>query len=262
MNAGNLTDSGDERYGSFRIIRLKETGSTNEWAGSALASGLIPPDTLYAVTADYQTAGRGNGNTKWISDPGQNLLLSLIIPGNDFPASGQFFLNMAVSVSLMETVSHYVSSPGVSIKWPNDIYIGDRKVAGILIRHTVTGSVIGNTIAGVGLNLNQTRFVKSLPNPVSILQITGKTVNRDECLHFLLDRFEKHLESLCRGEVSELKEVFHRSLFRLNEWHSYKYRGGLIRARIQGVSSYGFLMLETEERKMIECDLKEIEFIL
>jgi BirA family biotin operon repressor/biotin-[acetyl-CoA-carboxylase] ligase len=132
------------------------------------------------VVADYQTAGRGCGTNRWESERGRNLLFSLLIRPHGLSANRQFHLSMAISLAISETLGQHVGD--VSIKWPNDIYWRDGKIAGILIEHTLQGALIKDSIIGVGLNVNQREFRSDAPNPVSLWQISGQETNREELL--------------------------------------------------------------------------------
>ena len=134
----------------WKIIHIDETDSTNRWLQNhqLIANSHEP----IAIWADYQTAGKGCGTNSWESERGKNLTFSLLIHPTEVPASRQFVISEWVSVALCETLEHYIYNK-VEIRWPNDIYVGDRKIAGILIENTLKGNHIKDSIIGIGLNV-------------------------------------------------------------------------------------------------------------
>ena len=134
----------------LEVVHIEETDSTD-----------------MVVVAEYQTAGKGCGSNSWESERGKNLLFSAFIHPKDFQAKNQFIITQLVSVSLCRAVERFVNRP-VEIKWPNDIYVGDKKICGVLIENRLQGHMVKDTIIGVGLNVNQTEFKSdpenALPN--------------------------------------------------------------------------------------------------
>lgn len=151
------------------------------------------------VAAREQTAGRGQRGNTWESGPGLNLSFSIVLrPAGIHPAR-QFCISEAVALAVAETVEEELRSNGVDdpvyVKWPNDIYVGDRKICGILIENTITGTHIDKSVVGIGLNVNQREFLSDAPNPVSIIQLTA----RETPLQPLLDRLTARLLTLAGG---------------------------------------------------------------
>ena len=177
----------------FRIIHIEETDSTNRWLKENGEGTMV-------VVADYQTAGKGCGTNSWESERGKNLTFSMLIHPTDIPASQQFRITEVVSVALCEVLERYLLTvpelaEGLSIKWPNDIYRGDKKICGVLIENRLQGNVIVDSIIGIGLNVNQTEFVSDAPNPVSLRQLLGREIDREALLH-----------GCVHGQVGELGE--------------------------------------------------------
>ncbi len=134
-------------------------------------------DNLSVIAARCQTAGRGQGDHKWHSLPGENLTFSVVLK---FGGQGLAPLAARDALVITETVTLalrlYLEGRGIKarIKWPNDIYTGDRKICGILIENILHGAEVASSIIGIGLNLNQKDFPSDLPNPVSMSQLTGE----------------------------------------------------------------------------------------
>ena len=167
------------------IIRLEETESTNSYLKQLLREKHLEEGSI--VVADYQTGGRGQRGNSWISAKGKNLLFSLLIYPKNVFAKDQFIISRIASLAIKNTLDRFTHD--ICIKWPNDMYWKDKKIAGILIENDLKGNKIENTIIGIGLNLNQEIFPSELPNPVSLKQITGVTYNKESILNMLLHEF-------------------------------------------------------------------------
>ena len=161
-------------------MRVETTDSTNTLLKKLIAQGQTPK-FLYT---DYQTAGRGQTGNSWESEKGKNLLCSILLP----PRANLFELNIVAAVAVQRMLGE-----DFTIKWPNDIYWGDKKVAGILIENAIIGSELKYSIAGIGLNVNQTEWHSDAPNPVSLKQITGKEYDIDDLMQNLYAEVQKAL---------------------------------------------------------------------
>jgi BirA family biotin operon repressor/biotin-[acetyl-CoA-carboxylase] ligase len=241
------------------IISLPETGSTNTYAISLLSKER--PEEGCVVITDNQTQGKGTDTNTWESEKGKNLTFSLILYP-EFKADQQFVLNKSISLGICDFVRAELPQSEITIKWPNDIYIGNNKSCGILIQNSVIGNRLDYVVVGIGLNVNQTIFTSDAPNPVSLKMISGKDYNLDELLHKLLNSiFEKYTEA--KPETSrKIENDYRKKLYRLMEWHEYILKGTETIARITGTNSFGQLELETENGQVFTCDLKEVKFII
>ena len=137
------------------------------------------------VWAEHQTAGRGQRGHKWLSPEGENLTFTMVVEPRFLAVAEQFLLCEAMSVALTDTFAAY--GIDTRIKWTNDIYAGDRKLEGVLIEHNYSGQTLSRSLLGIGINVNQTKFDSSLPNPVSMAQLTGRRYDRRE----VLETFER-----------------------------------------------------------------------
>ena len=172
----------------------------------------------------------------------------------------QFLLSMTVSLGICDFLKRYTS--GYSIKWPNDIYVSDDKIAGILIENSIMGDVIENSIAGIGLNINQDKFFSDAPNPVSLGMITGKNFDLKTCLNKLTSDLDKRYKQLIAGNIVQIKEEYMSQLYRLNKWCNFRDQNGLFNGRILSVTDYGRLQIESRAGKIREYTFKEVDFIL
>ena len=245
----------------FKIIHIDETDSTNRWLrdreGSLVTSADATREPSLCVVAECQTAGKGCGTNTWESERGKNLTFSLLLHPVEILASCQFRISMAVSVSLCRTLERYIYNK-VEIKWPNDIYVGDQKICGILIENRLQGSTIKDSIVGIGLNVNQASFLGDAPNPVSLLQILGHEVDREELLRIFLNE----LNDAFAMEIEALAASYHHRLYRQDGYYDFKDTCGLFKAKVSHVLDDGRLVLLDTDGKARFYAFKEISFII
>ena len=232
----------------WKIIHIDETDSTNRWVKDELHKR----DGSFCVVADYQTAGRGCGMNTWESERGQNLLFSMLIHPTDIPASRQFHISMAVSLAICDALGQHIGD--LSIKWPNDIYWRNGKIAGILIENRLQGQQIRDCIIGVGVNVNQQRFMSPAPNPVSLWQIHGHETDREQLLHDILECMDRYLGKDIRSQYLSL-------LYRRQGYHPYADQDGAFMAEIINVEDDGHLLLRDDSGNDRRYAFKEVQFI-
>lgn len=242
---------------AMKVIRLEETPSTNTWIREHRA-GLAEECLAFAVS---QTAGRGQRGNSWESEPGKNLTASaLLFPSGVEPAR-QFMISEAVSLAVVD----FLEAIGIRamVKWPNDIYVADSKICGILIEHSVMPREILYTIAGVGINLNQRCFLSDAPNPVSVWQLTGQECDVEQAAHALAMCISRRMAMT--QSAASLHEEYMGRLWR-GDGRMYPFfdriTGKKITARIAGVAPDGTLTLLTDAGESRSYAFKEIEFIL
>lgn len=220
-----------------------------------LDGDVIPP--FFALCTDYQTAGRGMGTNTWFSDRGKNILASFYFEPN-LPAARQFLFNQYFALSTLEFLQRRI--PQALIKWPNDLYVNGKKIAGILIEHAIKGDRIQHTIAGIGININQTHFPDNIPNPTSILLETGceSDINTmmEEYGQLLHDQFSR---CTLKHEAA-LKHDYIENLYLFDTYHEYTIRDICTEARITDIDEFGRLVLHTHSGERIVCGYKEIRF--
>ena len=242
----------------FEIIHIEETDSTNRWMKENGTRNLV-------VVADYQTAGKGCGANTWEAERGKNLLFSVMIHPKCIQAKNQFIITQVVSVALCKTLESLLSPPltpptqegnAISIKWPNDIYVGDKKICGVLIENRLQGRMINDTIIGIGLNVNQTVFKSDAPNPVSIKQLTGKETDRDEVLNTFLNKLKETAQS------TTIIADYKARLYRREGKHLFMTQNTTFKASIVDVKDDGRLMLQDEKGVAHLFRFKEVTFII
>jgi BirA family biotin operon repressor/biotin-[acetyl-CoA-carboxylase] ligase len=241
------------------IIRLPETKSTNSYAIELLSKE--HPEEGCVIITDYQTQGKGTDTNTWESEKGKNLTFSLILYPK-LAADQQFLLNKAISLGIYDFLVKEIPGHKISIKWPNDLYVEDQKVCGILIQNAVMGNKLQYMVAGIGLNVNQTLFISDAPNPVSLKMITSLEYNLDEILQKLLYSILERYTHISPETAGKIESDYQTVLYRQGEWHDYIVKGVKVFSKITGTNAYGQLLLKNQTGKTIVCDLKEVKFII
>lgn len=240
------------------IKRFHEIESTNISAERWITDESPPEGS--AVVASFQTKGAGMAGNSWESEADKNLLVSFILYPDFLDASDQFMINKVVSLAVQECVRKFVGSAEVSVKWPNDIYAGSRKIAGILSRNSVAGSKMVYSVVGIGLNVNQGKFSSEIPNPVSMKMLSGKEFNLDEVMIKLAIHFEEFYHLLKSNEGSRLDDLYLNSLYKLNQEAFFMHNKKRFSGTIVGVSRFGFLQIAVNGR-IKEFDIKDVQFL-
>jgi BirA family transcriptional regulator, biotin operon repressor / biotin---[acetyl-CoA-carboxylase] ligase len=241
------------------IIRLPEAESTNSFAIRLLSQQR--PENGTVIITDHQTKGKGLDTNSWESEKGKNLTFSIILYP-DFTAEKQFIFNKAISTGICDFLKAELPGQSISIKWPNDIYIGDKKNCGILIQNSIIGNKLDYAVVGIGINVNQTVFESDAPNPVSLQIATGKEYDLEILLAKLLKCVFFRYARVNPETNHSIENDYQKSLYRLLQWHEYIVKETKIIARITGTTEYGQLQLETETGAILVCDLKEVKFVL
>ena len=283
----------------FRMIELDETDSTNNFL-----KGYRPltPVDVTLVTAEHQSAGRGQAGNSWESERSQNLLFSLLLTACPVPSSQLFSISEAIALAIREAIideitrhssfdtrhsspdirhssfvirhSSFVirhSSP-VTVKWPNDIYVDDSKIAGILIENDLQGSSVSRSIIGCGVNVNQASFrfptlapatndgEKRSPTPISLFQLLGHATERRFVLESIMEHFMHHYADLQRGAFDDIHTRYHAALYRSSGLHPFRDADGPFRASIEGVAPTGHLLLRDTDQRLRRYAFKEVSF--
>ena len=210
--------------------------------------------SCFAIRTDFQTGGRGQGSNQWFSDRGCNLLTSIYFQPQ-LEAARQFRFNQYFTLQVRALLARYI--PNVQIKWPNDLYVNGKKIAGILIEHTLRGNQLQYTIAGLGLNVNQEHFPDHIPHPTSILLETGTHYHVADVLDELMTLLTDN-EDFIFSDTLEEDYISH--LYQYNEPHFYRIFGERILATIRGLDPFGQLQLEDAQGRLYTCGFKEVKF--
>ncbi|MFP4468563.1 MAG: biotin--[acetyl-CoA-carboxylase] ligase [Bacteroidales bacterium] len=245
----------------FSIHYIDETDSTNRALWRMTDTGSISGEGL-VLQAGNQTAGRGLGNNRWTSEPNQNLTVSILLKPVFLPPAQQFFLNKSVAISIRNTLSVLCPDQAFKIKWPNDIYADNKKIAGTLIENRIMGQTYELSIVGIGINVNQTYFPADLPNPSSLALLCKKKFIVSKCLNQLLQQTGRQYDQLIKGNHKELNEEYLRHLMGYRKWMRFKNEKNCFEGRITGVDEYGKMILERRNGKPETFGMKEIQMLL
>lgn len=255
-------------FNGFEILLFDELKSTNAFLHDRISAGIDIDDTV--IVARHQTAGKGMGENRWESQDGKNLLFSIALNVSFLKAEEQFKISQAVAIAILNVISlkliissNSSNSSNSFIKWPNDIYINSRKLAGMLIQNTISGMMMQTSIVGIGLNVNQMEFDDNVPNPVSLKMLTGIDFDLDLLLKELIINIKTAVESL-RTESGKLSvdEIYRNNLFRFGQWADYEIDNEIKTLIINGYDKYGRLCLCDKNGHDFVCDIKEIRFIM
>ena len=240
------------------IVHLKVTDSTNNYANHKLRLQSVPEGTVFL--AYEQSSGRGQKNNIWESDAGKNLTFSIVLYPEFLKIQRQFLLSKVVSLGIHSALIKYFDE--IHIKWPNDIYAGKMKLAGILIENSIMGGTIKTSVIGIGLNVNQTVFLSDAPNPTSLKLLTNKHYDCDKILKELLAGIDYYYKLLSFGEHDKIDEEYSSLLFRMNEMHNFKTGTSVFQGEIIGVNEIGQLLIQKIDGEILEFHFKEVEFVL
>lgn len=240
------------------IKRLDVVDSTNRYVRDEADNLWVPGKDIVAVTAVHQTAGRGQRGNVWQSQSGKNLLLSILLrPGCALEVSGQFLLSQAVALSIHSAMKCY----GIEtrLKWPNDVYAGDRKLAGILVELDYSGAFVEQAIVGIGLNVNQTEFPPMDRVPVSMKMLLGRDIPVEDVLRDVLCLFNHYYNELLWGNKKAISAEYRELLLGLGEQREFIDSGGSFTATIEGVEPCGRLLLRRSDGSLSRYCFKEVE---
>ena len=239
------------------IVRLEVTDSTNNYANRQIRENGLSEGTVFL--AHEQTSGRGQQKNVWESEPGENLLFSIVLCPDFLEIRRQFKLSKVVTLGIYKALNKYVDS--LRIKWPNDIYAGDQKLGGILIENSVMSGLLKSAIVGIGLNVNQTVFYSDAPNPVSLQLLTNQHYDCEVILSEILSGINWYYALLRDGQEDVIDQEFISVLYRLNEIHFYKAEDDIFEGEIIGVNEIGQLIIRKDDGTIVEFHFKEVEFL-
>lgn len=241
-------------------VTLTKVNSTNTYLKDALSKS-APFTEGTVIMAGEQFEGRGQTNNSWQSEPGKNLTFSILFNPVFLSVDKQFELNVAICLAINDFLSKYISLP-LKIKWPNDSYVGNKKIAGLLIENIIQGSLFKHAIIGIGLNVNQTDFPPSLKNVTSLKQILHTDYDLQCLLSEICAAIEFRYLQLKSDKANLLFEEYHDKLYLKGEWNLFKIDGEMQKGKILGITQEGYLKIEMANNQTIrKFGLKEIEFI-
>lgn len=242
----------------MKLFKLDAINSTNTYLRQLSKKSETVNWTV--VSAEYQTMGRGQVDTKWISEKGKNLIISILIKFNSLKIQDQFYLNCAISLGIYEALISYKLTK-LKIKWPNDIMADNRKLGGILIENSLKSDYIYQSIVGIGLNVNQENFSTYPFKAVSIKNLTNTSVDRNILLHVIIDSIKKHIVLLNNKEFVFLHQKYEEVLFRINKPHMFQSKEQTFLGKIIGVTKDGQIQIEDKNEQVKKFNFKKVKFL-
>lgn len=239
------------------IIILPEVDSSNNYAIHLINSKIAVHGTI--VMALCQSKGKGQRGNSWISEANKNLLASIILLPEFLAADKQFYLSKIASLAILSYLKKETSD--VSVKWPNDIYCGNKKISGILIENMVQGDSIYSSVVGIGLNLNQMYFNDDIPNPVSLKILTGKEYISEDVIEIINDNFFRYYEMLISGNVEIIDKEYLDNIYLKNIWSKFRKGDRIFEARISNIGPFGQLVTEEHSGIFTEHMFGDIDYL-
>lgn len=243
------------------IIEIEQTASTNTYTANLLQSEKQAEGTV--IIADNQTDGKGQDQNKWESEPLKNLTFSIILYPIFLDPGDQFLLSKSISLGIIDFLKTILPDhhKSIKIKWPNDIYVGDKKICGILIQNSITGNCLSDSIIGIGLNVNQSIFKSKAPNPISIKNLTDKEIDLKDGLSSICSSLNNRYTQLFNQQHDIISQIYLERLYRFGEWCNYKINDNLLVAKINGISEFGQLLLQDQNGNDYTCNIKEVAYL-
>lgn len=238
------------------MLHLGEVTSTNDLARQLLDEQIVHHGTF--IRADLQSKGRGQEQNVWESEKGANLLCSLILIPDAVQVNKQVLLNMSMCLAVRDMVQEYCPTHTVSIKWPNDVYLDDHKISGILIENALQGTLIKHSIVGMGININQHIFKQA--KACSLGLVTQQTYDVEECSKLLLCHLKFRYDQWIHDQRDALWNDYHQYLYRKDVVSTFEIAGKIIEGMVKGVDEAGRLLLQvgTDIKVM---NVKEIKWL-
>lgn len=247
-----------EEVNDFENIHFFDTlESTNLYAQEHIKSKKITTNCV--IVAKHQYAGKGQRGNKWVSNYGENMLVSMVVFPHLLMVEDAFYLSKITSLALVDFLS-CMTEGQVKIKWPNDIYIHSKKIAGILIENNISGSKISSSVVGIGLNVNQNEF-GDLLNATSLFMESGKKYQLTELPFVFLKHFELRWEQFKNRGKEKIDSDYLKQLYAFGESRIFEDTEGPFKGKIIGLAENGLLQLKKEAGSVHSYDIKELKFL-
>ena len=242
----------------MKLVKLNAINSTNTYLKQLSKDDDISNWTI--VTAEFQTVGRGQVESKWESEIGKNLICSLLIKFESLEVKDQFYLNCAISIGIYNALKKY-KLPQLKIKWPNDIMSENKKLGGILIENSLKISKIYKSVVGIGINVNQDRFSKHLPMAISMKQIFNNDFDREIILKEIVSSIKKQIKLLNQFNFALLHKKYEEVLYKINSPQMFESNNQKFLGQITGVTNQGKLKVKLDNNIIKQFAFKEIKYL-
>jgi len=238
-------------------LKFESLDSTNNYAIQLIEDQL--PEEGSIVWATEQKKGKGQRGNFWESEKGKNLTFSIILYPDFLKPEEQFYLSKVISLGIVEYLKSFVRN--IKIKWPNDIYAGNNKIAGILIENSLIGSSISHCVAGIGININQVSFTSDAPNPISLKLLNNKDFDLEVCLNHICLSIENLYLVLKNKNFSDLDIQYLNNLYLLEQKSLFKSKGEIFEGRITGITNVGELIIKPTKGEEKNYSFDEISYM-
>lgn len=234
---------------------LEETTSTNDYLRN-----YSPSADITVVSTSFQTKGRGQMGSTWVSDKGKNALFSILVCPKDLKVADGFILSQAMALAIKETLEQYIDN--VHIKWPNDIYSNNKKICGTLIENTLMGKFVWHSVIGSGINVNQKIFPEGLAAPAtSLYLILGKEQSPSVIVNSIAELFARYYKEIQSGDYICIRERYHNSLYLKDEWNCFQDDSGNFLGRISHVEPDGHIIIVDKASTHRRYAFKQVKLI-
>jgi len=243
------------------ILELDATESTNTYATNLIKEIQVVEGTI--VFTHNQTKGRGQVGNTWQAETGKNLTFSMVLHPNFLAVDKQFYLSKITSLAVFGMLTEFLNTSlyDIKIKWPNDILVNDRKIAGILIENILRGNFLQSSVIGVGININQQSFTNVDKLATSLGILLQKDFDLKEILHVFCKHFEALYLSLKQSNLDKISQAYFKQLYKFDDWAIYQSKEQEFRAKIIKVEESGLLVLATEQNEVLKFNFKEVQLI-
>ncbi|HWY11269.1 MAG TPA: biotin--[acetyl-CoA-carboxylase] ligase [Bacteroidia bacterium] len=241
-------------------VFLPETLSTNSYAIELLKKvNAIEGTVVYTYK---QTQGKGQRGNGWIAEPQRNTTLSLILKPGFLNSKNIFYLSKITALALYDVLTEILNDSqfDIKIKWPNDILVNSKKIAGVLIENSILNEVVQWSVIGVGINVNQKDF-GGINIATSLNLLSGKEYDLELIMELLFDHFEKWFLRLMKSDLKLIDDTYLKLLFKLDELSEFEQNNTRFKAKVVGVDESGLLVLEMENKSQKSFDIKDVQFI-
>lgn len=242
-----------------RVIRLDQVDSTNNFAMGLLKG--MPLEEGAVVTTAKQTRGKGQRGNSWESQPGQNVTCSVVLRPTFLDPTKQFDLTRTISLALTDVLTDLLPHCDVKIKWPNDVFVNDGKIAGILIENILSGNQINYSVIGIGFNVNQIEFISGGSGVTSLQKITGRTFEVDGILKMICAAVEVRYLQLRNSATEKISKEYYSRLFKAGTLTRFTDFTNIFEATITDVTKEGLLVLQDSNGNDRKFAMKEIGWI-
>ncbi|HAW51706.1 MAG TPA: biotin--[acetyl-CoA-carboxylase] ligase [Flavobacteriales bacterium] len=240
-----------------RLIELTEVTSTNKFLELLMDKGSGEQGLI--VVADYQSEGRGMNGNSWTSEKGRNLLMSMLYFPENLLIQNQFYLSKCSALAVSKAIDRIVGAEMSKIKWPNDVFINNKKTAGILIQCSIKGENAQYSFLGIGVNLNQNTF--SVENATSLMSETGQKIEINEFLSYLVEELDIWLKVFAEGNFEQINSMYYKKLIGYQQWLAYQKGTEKLIGKIIRIEDDGHLLMELKDGKQQRFAVKEISLV-